>query len=81
MTDPEIILLMVKCIPILLAVFIFLHLLCDEYVRALERLGVLGPRPSDGQSGKPAPAPRDRGVWGRPRGPVSPRGVLRRRTT
>jgi len=63
MTEAEIILLMVKCIPILLAVFIFLHLLCDEYVRALERLGVLGRRTCDVR-------PQDRAPGGRAGGPA-----------
>ena len=36
MTEAEIILLMVKCVPVLLAVWIFMHLLCEEYLRALE---------------------------------------------
>jgi hypothetical protein len=40
MTEAQILLLLVKCIPALLAVFVFLHLLCDEYARSLECLGV-----------------------------------------
>jgi hypothetical protein len=40
MTEAEILLLLAKCVPALLAVFIFLHLLCDEYALSLECLGV-----------------------------------------
>ena len=40
MTEAEILLLLMKCVPALLAVFIFLHLLCDEYALSLECLGV-----------------------------------------
>ena len=41
MTEAEIILLMVKTVPILLAVWIFSHLLCEEYLRALEARGLI----------------------------------------
>jgi len=47
MTETEIILLMVKCVPILLAVWIFMHLLCEEYLRALEFRGLIPPRRSE----------------------------------
>ena len=46
MTEAKIILLMVKCVPIILAVWIFCHLLCDEYLRALEIRGLIR-RPPD----------------------------------
>ena len=41
MTEAEIILLMVKTVPIVLAVWIFCHLLSDEYLRALEARGLI----------------------------------------
>ena len=50
MTETEIILLMVKGVPILLAVWIFMHLLSEEYLRALEFRGLIPPRRS-----KPVP--------------------------
>ena len=46
MTETEIILLMVKCATILLTVWIFMHLLCEEYLRALEFRGLIPPRDS-----------------------------------
>ncbi|HUU43619.1 MAG TPA: hypothetical protein VMX57_07560, partial [Planctomycetota bacterium] len=42
--ETEIILLMVKCVPVLLAVWILAHLLCEEYLRALEFRGLIAPR-------------------------------------
>ena len=44
MTDAEIVLFMVKSVPIILAVWIFVHLLNDEYYRALESHGLVPPR-------------------------------------
>jgi len=44
MTETELILLMVKCSAVLLAVWIFMHLLCEEYLRALEFRGLIAPR-------------------------------------
>ncbi len=44
MTDAEIVLFMVKSVPIVLAVWVFVHLLNDEYYRALESHGLVPPR-------------------------------------
>ena len=41
MTETEVLLLMVKSVPVVLAVWILMHLLCDEYLRALERYGLI----------------------------------------
>ena len=54
MTEKEIIVAMVKCLPILLAVWIFMYLLADEYLRALEARGLI--RRPKGQEQKPASA-------------------------
>ena len=59
MTDPQILLLLVKCVPALLAVFIFLHLLCDEYVRTLECLGVVRRRLPGASPAEPPPTGRE----------------------
>ncbi|HUW56520.1 MAG TPA: hypothetical protein VMZ92_07785 [Planctomycetota bacterium] len=48
MTEAEIILLMVKTLPVLLAVWIFCHLLSDEYLRALEARGLIRRRKPTG---------------------------------
>jgi hypothetical protein len=47
MTHGEIILIIVKCIPVVLAVFIFLRLLADEYLRALEVRGLVRRAPDE----------------------------------
>ena len=44
MTETEIILFMVECVPIVLAVWILMHLLCEEYLRALEVRGLIPPK-------------------------------------
>ena len=55
MTETEIILFMVKCVPIVLAVWILMHLLCEEYLRALEVRGLIPPRNAPKRS-EPAPS-------------------------
>jgi len=52
MTEAEILLFLVKCVPALLAAFVFLHLLCDEYVRTLDCLGVKRSGPAGLRRGK-----------------------------
>jgi len=56
MTETEIILFMVKCVPIVLAVWILMHLLCEDYLRALEVRGLIPPRSTPKP---PAPAPTE----------------------
>lgn len=50
MTEAEIILLMVKTVPVLLAVWIFCHLLSEEYLRALEARGLIRRRTPEAPS-------------------------------
>ncbi len=59
MTETEIILFMVKCVPIVLAVWILMHLLCEEYLRALEVRGLIPPRNTPKRSEPDAAEPGD----------------------
>lgn len=62
MTEAEIILLMVKCVPIVLAGFIFCHLLCEEYLRALESRGLIRRRPPATGTEITSPEAREKGA-------------------
>ena len=58
MTETEIVLLMAKCVPVLLTVWIFVHLLCEEYLRALEARGLIRRVPPRVQTDDDATSPR-----------------------
>ena len=64
MTEAEIILLMVKCVPVVLAVWVFMHLLCDEYLRALESRGLIRRRTPKAEPEKQATASDGEGGGG-----------------
>ena len=60
LTEAEIILMMVKALTVFVAVMIFIHFLCDEYLRALELRGLIRRRtkakeaaPADVEPAKP----------------------------
>ena len=55
MTEAQIILMMVKVLTVLVAVMIFVHFLCDEYLRALELRGLIRRRtPAKSAQAEPA---------------------------
>jgi len=58
MSHGEMILTMIKCLPVVLAVFIFLRLVADEYLRALEVRGLVRRAPeAEKPAAEPAPKP------------------------